>query len=79
MNPLYALVQYNIKFLWNIEQETLFQHIKTSNRKDVTLTMPNKNHPTFVTVDSSLIGIGCVLIQKKRKTSFYNLHFSQFY
>ena len=37
--------------------------IKHSNTKNVTLTLPNTKYPFFITVDLSLIGIGCVLFQ----------------
>ena len=63
MKPLYDLLYKNFKFHWNTDLETLFQQIKTFITEDVTLTLPNTNHPLFITVDSSLIGIGFVLFQ----------------
>ena len=59
VKPLYKLLLDVITFHWNNELETRFQQIKTSITKDVTLTIPKTNHTFFVTVDSSLIGIGC--------------------
>ena len=41
----------------------MFQQNKTSIIKDVTLTLPGSNLTFFFTVDSSLVCIGCVLIQ----------------
>ena len=45
--------------------ETLFHQIKHSVTKDVTLTLPNTNHPFFINADSPFIGLGCVLFQKQ--------------
>ena len=72
LKPLFVLLIDNINFHWNDELETLFQHNKISGTKDVPLTLPNINHPFFITKDSSLIGIGCVLFQKneRRKMDF---------
>ena len=67
MKPLYDLLPYNSKFRWNIELETLFQQISTSNTKDVTLTLTNTNRPIFISVDFSLISKGCVLFQTNNK------------
>ena len=41
----------------------MFQQIRTSVIKDVTPTLPSSNLPFFFTVDSSLVCIGCFLIQ----------------
>ena len=62
MNPLYDLLLYDSKFHWNYELEILFQQIKSSITKDVTLNLPNAKHQFFITVDSSSIGIECVLV-----------------
>ena len=51
----------------NEELKTLFQQFETSVTKDFTLTLPNKNHPFFFTVDFSSTGIGCVLLQMNDK------------
>ena len=67
MQPLYVLIPVNMKFLWNNELQALFQPIKTYITKDVTLTLPSKNHPFFITVDSHLVGEDCVLFQMNNK------------
>ena len=58
MKPVYDLLQDYFQFHWNVDLETLVQQIKTSFAKDVTLTLPNTDHPFFFNVDSSLTGIG---------------------
>ena len=64
MKPLFDLLHDNFKFYWKGE---LFQQIKSSITKDDTLSLTHTYHPVFVTVISSLHGIGCVLFQKKDK------------
>ena len=64
IKPPFDLFFDNVKFHWNIELETLFQQSKTSVTKDVTRTLPNKNHPFFITVDS--ITVDSFLISKKK-------------
>ena len=63
LKPFYDILHDDTKFHWNDELETLFRKIKHSITKDVTLTLPNTKYPFFITVGSSLIGIGCVLFQ----------------
>ena len=67
MKVLCDLLQKNIKFHQKMLLETLIQQIKITITNDVTPTLPNTNHPFYITVDSSLIGIGCVLFQKEEK------------
>ena len=63
MKPSYVLLHKKLKCHWNIELETLFQQIKTSNTKEFTPTLANTNHLFFILVDSSWIGIGFALLQ----------------
>ena len=69
MKHLYDLLLDSFKHNCNNELETLFQQIKTFFAKDVTPTLPSTNHTFLTTVDSSLTGIGCVLLawNDKRK------------
>ena len=66
LKALYDLLLDSVEFHWNITMETLFQQTKTSITKDVTLTLPNENHP-FFEVDSFWIGKGCILYWKINK------------
>ena len=61
---LYDLLHYNVEFDQNIELETLFQQSKTSITKYLTMTLLNTNQQFFITVVSSLFGIGCIVFQK---------------
>ena len=67
MKPLYDLLQENFKPQCSKILETLLQQSKTSVAKNSILTLANINRPFFITVDSSLFGIGCVLFQKIEK------------
>ena len=67
MKPLYDLLHDNIKLYWNDELETLFEQTKSPFTKIVTPTLPNSNHPFFITVVSSLNEIGSVPFQKGDK------------
>ena len=60
MKPLFVLLHDKNNFNWNFELETLFQQIKISITKVVAPTFPDTNLSFFITVESSLIGIGCV-------------------
>ena len=60
MKPLFNLLHDKLISHWNIHLEPLFQQIRISITKDLTLTLPKTNHPFFKTVDSSLKAIGCV-------------------
>ena len=71
MEPLYNLLHENIKTHWNNEMELLSQQNKTATTKNVTMKLPNTNHPFFVTVDSPWIGTGCVFFQMNDKGKLY--------
>ena len=79
MKLWYNLLQDNDELRWNNELETMFQQIRTSFTKVVTLTLPKTNSPFFVTVDSTLIGKGCVplkmIYQTKVDNYSYNIRF----
>ena len=51
---LYDLLHDNCKFHWDIELDTLPQQKKSSIKKTYTLTLPNKNHAFFITLNFSL-------------------------
>ena len=76
LKPIYDLLHENTPWKWTDEHETLFQNLKTSLTSDTELTMPNTKHPFFITVDTSLIGLGAVLFQlneeNKTKVLSYN-------
>ena len=56
--------------------QTLFQQTKISITKAVELTLPNTNHPFFITVSYSLIGLGCVLFQMNDEGKFGNISYN---
>ena len=81
MKSLYDWLHDIFKVHRNNEVETLFQQIKTTSTKSVTLTIPITNHLFFITVDSSLIGIGSVLFHMNDKgevdfISYYSRNFT---
>ena len=76
LKRLHNLLHDNINIYWNIELEALLWQIETSITRDVTLTLPNANHPFFKTADSRLIAMSCVFFQLndqgKLDTVIYN-------
>ena len=63
LKPFYALLNENTPWKRTEEHERLFQTLKTSLTSDTAPTIPNTKHPFFITVDTSLIGLGAVLFQ----------------
>ena len=63
LKPFYDLLHENIPWKWTDEHERLFQKLKMSLTSETELTTPNTKHSFFITVDSSLIGLGAVLFQ----------------
>ena len=76
--PFYDLLHENTPWKWTDEHESLFQKLKKSLTSETELTIPNTNHPFFITVVASLIGLGPVLFQlnehNKMKAISYNSH-----
>ena len=73
MKPPYNFFHNIVEFHWTDELETMFQQNKTSITYDVTVRLPYANHPTFITVDCSLIDKGCLLSQKNEKGKLDNM------
>ena len=73
MNPLFDLLHDNYKFHWVTEMVKLFHHYKTSILKSITLTLPDRNHPFFITVDSTAIDISCLSFETndEKKLDFF--------
>ena len=71
----YHLLHENSPWNWTKEHERLFQQLKTLT-SETELTFANTKHPFFITVDSSLIGLGAVIFQlygeNKKKVISYN-------
>ena len=57
----YTLLHYDVSFLWTPDLDQLFNEIKLS--KNAKLAIPNTTHPSYITVDACLIGLGAVLFQ----------------
>ena len=76
LKPFYDLLHENTPWKWTDEHESLFQKLKMSLTSETDFTIPNTNHPFFITVDASLIGLGAVLFQlneqNKMKVISYN-------
>ena len=72
----YDLLHENTPWKWTDERERLFQKLKMSLTSETELTIPNRKHTFFITVDASLIGLGAVLFQlneqNKMKVISYN-------
>ena len=44
-------------------RKKIFQDVQNAMTAETELTIPNKKHPFFITVDASLVGLGGVLFQ----------------
>ena len=78
LKPFYDLLHENTPWKLTDEHERLFHKLKKSLTSDTELTIPNKKHPFFITVDASFIGLGAVLFQlneqNQMKVISYNSH-----
>ena len=63
LKPFYDLLHENTPWNWTSDHERLFQQLKSVLPYETEFTIPNTAHPTFITVDASLIGLGAVLFQ----------------
>ena len=63
LKPFYDLLHENTPRKWTEDHERLFQTLKTSLTSDTELTIPKTKHPFFITVGTSLIGLGAVIFQ----------------
>ena len=63
LKSFYDILHENTPWKWTDEHESLFQKLKMSLTSETELTIPNTQHPFFITVDASLIGLGAVLFQ----------------
>ena len=72
--PFYDLIKDSTSFHWTDEHEKLFQSIKDRISEDTILAVPSTDYPFHIHVDSSNVGIGCILYQQfpegKRIISF---------
>ena len=72
--PLYESIKDTTPFKWTEQHEEHFKEIKTRITEDNTLEVPLTEYPFHIHVDSSNVGIGCILVQQypdgKRIVSF---------
>lgn len=61
VNPLYKLLQKNVKWDWSPECENAFSNAKNSLKSREVLTFYNPNLPIKVTCDASPTGVGAVI------------------
>ncbi|XP_052749474.1 uncharacterized protein K02A2.6-like [Galleria mellonella] len=61
LNPLYTLLQKNIKFIWSKECETSFQELKKEICSEKVLTPFHTHLPITLATDASPVGFGAVL------------------
>ena len=73
VKPFYDLLHENTPWSWTTEHEALFHKMKNALTSDTELTIPNKKHPSSITVDASLIGLGAVLFKLKENNIMKNI------
>ena len=62
--PFYDLIRDSTSFHWTEEHEKIFQMVKDRISEDTILGIPSTEYPLHIHVDSSNVGIGCILIQQ---------------
>ncbi|GKE87163.1 putative reverse transcriptase domain-containing protein, partial [Tanacetum coccineum] len=68
--PLTKLTQKNKKYIWEEDQETTFQLLKQRLCEAPILTLPKGNDDFVVYCDSSLQGLGAILMQKEKVIAY---------
>ena len=68
--PLSRLTQKKVKFQWSDECEKSFQELKTRLTTAPVLTLPDGTDGFVVYCDASMIGLGCVLMQKGKVIAY---------
>lgn len=68
--PLRALLKNGTPFEWNSSLQKVFDELKSSICKDVTLAYFDVTKPATVQVDASQIGVGAALLQNGRPIAF---------
>ena len=78
LKPFYTLPHDDVSFDWTSDLDNSFNEIKLSLCKDAELAIPKTTHPSYKTVDASLIGLDAVLFQlntnNKLQVISYNSH-----
>ena len=62
--PFYDLVNDSTTFHWRREHEKLFQSIKNRISEDTILAVPSTDYLFHIHLDSSNVGISCLIIQQ---------------
>ena len=76
LKPLYTLLHDDVTFQWTPELEKIFQDVKNARTAETELTIPNTKHPFFITVDTSLVGLGAVLFQMNEENKMRVLSYN---
>ena len=69
-NPLTKLTKKAEAFVWTEEQEKAFQYLKECLCKAPILALPEGNEDFVVYSDASLLGLGCVLMQRDKVIAY---------
>ncbi|KAG7594042.1 Zinc finger CCHC-type [Arabidopsis thaliana x Arabidopsis arenosa] len=68
--PMTRLTGKDAKFQWSEECEKSFSELKSMLTSAPVLTLPEADEPYMVYTDASIIGLGCVLMQRGRVIAY---------
>ncbi|KAG7594099.1 Zinc finger CCHC-type [Arabidopsis thaliana x Arabidopsis arenosa] len=68
--PMTRLTGKDTKFQWSEECEKSFSELKSMLTSALVLTLPETDEPYMVYTDASIMGLGCVLMQRGRVIAY---------
>ncbi|KAJ9556950.1 hypothetical protein OSB04_011564 [Centaurea solstitialis] len=68
--PLTSLTRKDVKFEWTEAQDNAFQTLKNCLKNAPILALPDGNEDFVVYSDASLLGLGCVLMQRGKVIAY---------
>jgi len=71
-SPLTKIIKKSVGFKWGEEQESAFSLLKSKLISALLLSLPNFNKAFEIECDTSIIGIGAILMQEKWSIAYFN-------
>ena len=68
--PLRTLLQKDVEWHWNPEQQSAFQRVKQQLTQTPVLAHYSTDKPVKITADASSVGLGCALLQDDKPVAY---------
>ena len=68
--PMTRLTEKDVKYVWSNECESSFTGLKETLTSAPVLVLPEPEEPYIVYTDASIMGLGCVLMQKGKVIAY---------